>query len=590
MLCLIPALVTTIVYGEHLAAQEINQVIEHKEAKTLPLVSRFETNLLDTISLIEITANQDSVTSPPNASLISTHLHGIGETDEMGKRSVAKKILYNKNDIDTVFYVLPNGDMYMIEPYQRQLDVTSTNFAFRDWYVGLMKTNKTYVSELFSPQGKNYNTIGIVTPVKSTSGEFLGIWGALINLDDWTGSFLDIKLNKNERVFLVDHKGNIIIDSENRSYTTVQSLLNLKSVNEVLGRKSGSLIEKIDNTEMFVIFRPIAVGNHSWGIIVVEPHTDVLSGVNSIRLYYTIIVAIMLVATLTALIIVKNNIKEQIVWSHETEKIWQMEDFPSKEIGLTAQDSTKSRRLLVAFVFIVVLTISGVFYVIYLPPFYDLGEVKTAFVIQNLRGDTVDTWVSWKIQPEDPFHIHVVDSDELTEARLKIINDVINSKEMIIIDDSLLHKGPKGTSSFYYLGWRGALESLSDIKTKYVIPKNLHYVMTDKGDGHVVIRLSDLKNSDGYLGYTKSYVDEENRQILKSIITIYDINNISDEQLSIILRHEIGHSLGLGHSTAPEDLMAPQISTPYPYISECALRALVDLYNGNEKSQFVCEK
>ena len=92
---------------------------------------------------------------------------------------------------------------------------------------------------------------------------------------------------------------------------------------------------------------------------------------------------------------------------------------------------------------------------------------------------------------------------------------------------------------------------------------------------------------DGYTGYTKSIVEES--EILKSFITIYDVSNLSNEQLETITRHEFGHALGLGHSTAPEDLMAPSIDMTYPYISECNVAAIVDLYNGAEDST-VCEK
>ena len=62
------------------------------------------------------------------------------------------------------------------------------------------------------------------------------------------------------------------------------------------------------------------------------------------------------------------------------------------------------------------------------------------------------------------------------------------------------------------------------------------------------------------------------------------------QQLQTVVRHEFGHSLGLIHSTAPEDLMAPVVTTAYPFISECDVDAITSLYNGNELSQVICEK
>ncbi|MBI5377824.1 MAG: matrixin family metalloprotease, partial [Thaumarchaeota archaeon] len=51
-----------------------------------------------------------------------------------------------------------------------------------------------------------------------------------------------------------------------------------------------------------------------------------------------------------------------------------------------------------------------------------------------------------------------------------------------------------------------------------------------------------------------------------------------------------GHALGLAHSTAPEDLMAPVVMTSYPYISDCDLSTIIKLYDGGKNSQVICEK
>lgn len=216
--------------------------------------------------------------------------------------------------------------------------------------------------------------------------------------------------------------------------------------------------------------------------------------------------------------------------------------------------------------------------------------MSSNYLIQNLKGDTVDTWISWKKADGGLFHVHVLDSQHATKERLDAILDVIMSQQEIELDDSLTQKGPKGTSSTYYAGWYGALNSITD-DTKFNIVKNLHFhVDDDVATGDIQIILTDLSNPDGYSGYTKSIVDEANHQILKSTITIYNIDEIGLENLKTILRHELGHGFGLAHSTAPEDMMYPVISTNYPYISDCDLDAISFLYDGGESSQVICEK
>ena len=109
------------------------------------------------------------------------------------------------------------------------------------------------------------------------------------------------------------------------------------------------------------------------------------------------------------------------------------------------------------------------------------------------------------------------------------------------------------------------------------------------GAGDITIRLTSDESGDGYSGFTKSIADSSQHQILKSQITIYKADKLSNEQFKTILRHEFGHALGLAHSSDPEDLMHATIQTEYPYISQCDIDAIKSLYNGNGKSQVTCQ-
>ncbi len=217
-----------------------------------------------------------------------------------------------------------------------------------------------------------------------------------------------------------------------------------------------------------------------------------------------------------------------------------------------------------------------------------VSELKSNYIIQNLKGDTIDTFLSWRLVENDVLYVNIVNAHKYPE-KVETVKDVILSTEVIEIDNSLTHKGLKGTTSTYYLGWIGALEKSSQTPTSFYIPKKLEVIDSATGAGDITIKLVNHRSGDGFSGWTKSIADESQNQILKSEITIFDVDNLTDNQLSAITRHELGHAFGLAHSTAPEDLMAPTMTTEFPYISPCDIDAIISLYDGEKLSQVECK-
>jgi len=217
-----------------------------------------------------------------------------------------------------------------------------------------------------------------------------------------------------------------------------------------------------------------------------------------------------------------------------------------------------------------------------------VGEhAKSKYLVQNLRGDTLATWFPWMLAENQALHVNILDNNLATQERIDVIQNSIRSEEILDIDNTLTHKVSEKTTSTYYKGWSGALQIAAQKNTELQIPLNFEFSNSKKPIGDIIVELSSLSDPDGYSGYTKSVVDQG--EILKSHIIIYDVNSMSNEELSIIMMHEFGHSLGLAHSSAPEDLMYPVIETNYPYISECMIDAISGLYDGKKTSEVECQ-
>lgn len=183
--------------------------------------------------------------------------------------------------------------------------------------------------------------------------------------------------------------------------------------------------------------------------------------------------------------------------------------------------------------------------------------------------------------------VDIINTANVPKEKIDAIKDAILSEKTVKIDNSLLDKGPVGTTSTYYKGWQGAVQNIvAEGKTKFHIPTQFNVIESPSEEGDITIRLVSPEDADGYSGYTKKITDGQ--ESLKASITIYNVDRLSPDRLAAITRHELGHALGLVHSSDQEDLMHYIIETNFPFISECDLSSVRDLYNGKDLSDVAC--
>ncbi len=52
-----------------------------------------------------------------------------------------------------------------------------------------------------------------------------------------------------------------------------------------------------------------------------------------------------------------------------------------------------------------------------------MSNYNSNYVIHNLKGDTVDTWVSWNIENGRVIHVHVVNEAKVQQDMINTLED-----------------------------------------------------------------------------------------------------------------------------------------------------------------------
>lgn len=235
-----------------------------------------ENNLKQAANTLLITSLDPRLESAQYASNISESYMGIPKDLDTGKREIAKQILSLNKDFGSVYFLLPNGDVYLGEPYAGQEQLPRLNFADRDWYKGIFamtnnisrennvqssspeygSTNANeavlpaiphYISAVFQSAAIHMPATGIALPVydKNASGfielngnygstsnsstvensvdtttdTLSGYWVGVLNMNE-TRNYIDQLglMSQNLRAVIVDHNGTAIIDTiENKT-------------------------------------------------------------------------------------------------------------------------------------------------------------------------------------------------------------------------------------------------------------------------------------------------------------------------------------------------------------------------------------
>ena len=158
-----------------------------------------------------------------------------------------------------------------------------------------------------------------------------------------------------------------------------------------------------------------------------------------------------------------------------------------------------------------------------------------------------------------------------------ILRDAKVSEKQVDIAEYVINAKVVNSGRTLFLGWNEGIKEVS--KSFGVEIPTLQVQYTLNTTEAITIHLMDKVSNEGYDGYTNLFYGQ-NGKIQKAFIKIYNVDELNNIQLKIIIRHELGHALGLGHTNSKNDLMQSVIDMNYNAISLLDLKALAYIYEG----------
>jgi Cache domain len=240
------------------------------------LAESLESRINKSAAVLEVTSKLPQIRSVSYANFISPELHGISNDLDIPKRKVAQDILTADPNFEVIFFLMPNGDMYMEEPYSNQQNLTRNNFAFRDYYIGAVNTNNTFLGNVIISASSGRPQAYIAIPVYSeNNGTFIGVWSGGLNLTLFSESLQSLNLtNDGQHVVYIDQQGQKIADSDKQSLLSNgnqnELFANLQSFKNAVKGESSFSIETINGNRMLIFYTPMKFHSTTWAVLFMQ--------------------------------------------------------------------------------------------------------------------------------------------------------------------------------------------------------------------------------------------------------------------------------------------------------------------------------
>jgi hypothetical protein len=144
-----------------------------------------ENRLKKAAAILEFTSKLPEMRDLLFSDLFNTAFNGIPANADMEKRQTGQEILSKfPKEFVSFLFLMPNGTVYLLEPFARQQNLSTSDLSYRDYYEGVIETKDTFLGNVITFVASGRNQAQLAVPVfglESNNRSIVGILSAGLN-------------------------------------------------------------------------------------------------------------------------------------------------------------------------------------------------------------------------------------------------------------------------------------------------------------------------------------------------------------------------------------------------------------------------
>ena len=257
--------------------KSILATVNEADNKLILISDVIENRLEKAAAILEFTSRLPEMREPLLLRLFSPVSNGISENADLERRQIAQEILSKyPEDFVSLLFLMPNGTVYLLEPFARQQNLSTYDLSFRDYYKDATKSNHTLLGDVITTLSTGRKQVQLTLPVFSMDNgnqtiSRIGVLSGGLNIKYFNEILQSLNLSGQERIVLLDSNGTKIADSDSGQQSSLlkstdedASFRNLQSFINALKGETGTIQEMVNGSNTEIKYKPVKAIQNNW--------------------------------------------------------------------------------------------------------------------------------------------------------------------------------------------------------------------------------------------------------------------------------------------------------------------------------------